>query len=348
VATPGEWGRSGPAGGDPTSTPPPPQTGEQRVRAPQNVTVTVLGGGSFKVTWNDIRYRFADGELRETLLDHWRVIYASTEVAGSPTGGEQWADRVANIGLGIYETHASGQGALISYTHTDTSLGDGWVVVVGISVTGLIGHPSQPAYVRLESATTALADDVTDVDLAVERRTVNGYQVLRLYPEYTSPSDMDQFWGVQLYVNGFHEVDLEEIASPHKFPTDTGGEPIPPDSWKFDIPAGDFPGSSLGLGTATFTNGSKNVVWASGDTFSAGMATRPIYIKEFSTVDGLWTTNTVDVFTDATHIVLLNNFTGVTGVYSWDVQQILIVYFVSLNRRGGRTATPTSAPNRTV
>jgi hypothetical protein len=273
----------------------------------------------------------------------WRVIYADAGVAGNVTGGQQWAIRVRDVGLGIYQQQVLGGGDMQEYIHVDPQLGDGWVVVVGVSVSGRLGQPSEPAYARLSVAGGAVSDDVTDVTVDIERRTVNGYEVIRVMPGYTSPVDMDNFWGVQLYFAGFHLPETEEIADAHRFPTTTGGHPIPPNSWSFDMP-----NSIDRSGTATFTNGSQSVVRVSGSTFVGGvggMVGRPIFARTFTTRDGLWEENIVDAVADVDHLTMVNNFAGTTGVYEWEVPEPLIIYFVSLNPRGGRKAdAPLTSP----
>jgi hypothetical protein len=310
-----------------------------------SVSVEVLIPGIiFRVHWIDLTLSPPNRRNTRAVPYGWRVIFASEETAGNATGGEQWSRRVMEIGLGLYDVVATGR-LSYSYTHTDI-VGNGWLVVASV-VDGETRNPCQPIYIDMSGSSGILANDVTDPSLDIQRRTANGYQVWRLFPGYTSPTDMTAFWGVQLYLNAFHGVDLEEIADAHKFPTGTGGQPTPPNSWDFDVPAGTDPTASVGNGTATFTNGSKAVVWVSGDHFSGGMATRPIYAKEF-TSDGVWTDAMVDTVTDGNNIVLLANFTGVTGTYQYDVLPTLICYFVALNPQGGRTTTPTSSPNRTI
>jgi hypothetical protein len=306
----------------------------------------LIPGIMFKIEWDDLT--LTGVPLRQGVgLDYsWRVIYATEEAAGNATGGEQWARRVMEIGLGIYDVAAHGVRRHYSYTHTGI-VNSGWVVVASV-VNDEEQNPSQPIYLDMSSFSGVLAQDITDPALDIERRTVNGYQVWRLYPGYTSPTDMTAFWGVQLYLANFHGVDLEEVADAHKFPTDTGGQPTPPNSWEFDIPAGTDPTASVGNGTALFTNGSKAVLWISGDHFSAGMLTRPIFVRTTTTGDDLWWDDYVNVFTDGDHITLLNNFTGTTGTYAYDVLPTLICYFVALNPQGGRTTTPTASPNRTI
>ena len=312
-----------------------------------HVTAQVLIPGiMFKVEWEDLTLSGVPLRQAVGLEYFWRVIYATQETAGNPTGGEQWARRVMEIGLGIYDVAARGVRRHYSYTHTDV-IGSGWVVVAALVNDELQG-PSQPIYLDMSGVSGIPAQDITDPSLDIERRTVHGYQVWRLKPGYTSPTDMTAFWGVQLYLSAFHGVVLEEIADAHKFPTGTGGEATPPNSWEFDIPAGVDPYSSVGNGTALFTNGSKAVVWVSGDHFSGGMTTRPIYARTTTTGDDLWWSDYADVVTDGNNIVLLNNFTGTTGTYQYDVLPTLICYFVALNPQGGRTTTPTASPNRTI
>lgn len=341
------WG-----GGQPNSGPTNPQEPESIEPRTPNVAVEVISAadGIFKVTWNDIAGVGAPPSVVQRLFHLWRVIYASKGAAGNPANSftTTFAVRVMNVGLQIYSIPVLNDGRLITYVHTDPDLGDGWIVVASLTTSGLLGRPSQPIYVRLETGVPDLPDEITGEELTLERLTVGGYQVWRFHPSYVSPADMTDFWGVQLYLNGFHQVDLEEISNAHPFPTNVGGERIPANSWEFDLPAGDKPGSSMGMGTATFTNGSTAVVRVSGDNFDAGMASRPIYIKEFDERDGTWTEAAINTFTDANNINLLANFTGTTGVYSWDVLPVIICYFVALNPIGQRTATPTSSPNRTI
>lgn len=306
---------------------------ERRAAPPGHVTAEILDPGIFRVRWQDIRLT-ARRDF-DTLLDRWRVVICSTEVAGNSSGGDQFRERVLGLGLGVNEQPVRGDGSTHEYIHTDVHLGDVWVVVVGISVTSLVGFPSTPILVALEGPSTALPFDIPSATLTWLAKTVNGYNVFALFPTYQSPFDMTNFFGMQLYgVNYFGGAEEEELGNMNIFGSGTGGAYSSP--WEMHLPQ-----PILATGTAVFAHNSPNVYWASGDPWDVGMLGRPIFIKDFATGDGTWITNDIGVFTDF-HTINLGAalFSGTSGTYTWFVPNSVDFYFVAVNRSGGRSATP--------
>jgi hypothetical protein len=293
--------------------------------------------GTIRARWRDINL-----DRRDSLLASWRVIYCPSSTAGNAIGGEQWADRVMRLGIGIEQVPIRGSGEEMEVRHLDLTKTNGYVVVTGISETGLLGYPSEPGFVRLEGSTAALANNVTNPAIAYSfQLTSGGYQVMKISPTYNLPSDIANFFGVHIHTTGYLGAGVpQELDSAHDQQGKPGGSAS--DQWIFHIPQD----SGLGSGTATFTNGSPNVVRVSGSNFTAGMVTRRMMVNWG--VGDTWFDSAVNTFTDANNVAMTSNFTGTTGVYSWVVLNAITFYFVSVSVRGSRVADFTTAPSVTI
>jgi hypothetical protein len=310
---------------------------EARAPRPRNVRIDVPEAGTIRARWRDINI-----DRRDSLLASWRVIYCPSSTAGNPIGGEQWADRVMRLGIGIEQVPIRGSGEEMEILHLDLHKTNGYVVVTGISETGLLGYPSEPGFVRLEGSTTALAADVTNPALSYSfQDTTGGYAVMKISPSYSLPSDTADFFGVHIHTMGYMGANVPmEIDSAHDQQGKPGGARSDP--WILHIPRD----SGLGSGTATFNNGSAAVVRVSGTNFAAGMVGRRMMVQDPNS--DTWFDSAVNTFTDINNVTMTSPYTGPTGIRSWVVLNAITFYFVSISVRGSRVADFTTAPSVTI
>jgi hypothetical protein len=330
----GFGGQGGGEGGG--GTPP----GWQAPAAPRNVSVTVLRVGvtpSFRVSWTDEEVQ----PPATRTVDNWQVRFVDEKVAGTTSNEPDFPTKALGLSRFLNTISSQGQGAVLTYTHTEEGMKDGYVLVIGVK-DFYGGPPSQPWLVRLQSSSLVIADEVTDQDAVLFTETFNGAEYFNFTPEFTSPSDVTVFKGVQIYWDPYPS-DLAEMGNVDVFVGQTGGFHQVSPYRRFPVDDS----LAMGRGTLTSTNGDVEVVWDSGDVFDVGWVGRPIFIQWTGGTDdfaGAWITRSVNAFTDATHLDL-DTAAPEDGVFPFFVMAPITAYFVSISIYGTRRTDVTSAPS---
>jgi hypothetical protein len=339
----GGWGEGG-GGGDTTSHIQPP--------APRDVRAKTTAIGEFNVSWKD----YDQADWQGTSPFSWSVRYCSASQAGNPgdpfdplgigppgTGAaysaRAWILHMLYVSKQVGSTPALGHGARMSLTHRE-DLPDGYVLVVGTTGT-YVGPPSYPIYLRLTAESLVVPDvgTVGPLALTITKERVPR-DVLRVDGQYGvlfSPT-VQQFAGVHPHVINYDGVSTPREVGPMARWDGSNGII----TFTYRVPV--EPGQASG--TAQFTHGSANVVWVSGDTFSAGYVGRRIIADLSATVASA--TYVVQTYTNSTHIALNAVFfdpNGVGGIYQWKIFSNSTWYFVPIGKSGARVGDYTTAPS---
>jgi hypothetical protein len=311
--------------------------------APREVNVTVKQVGvipTFQVTWLDEEVIPPSTPTVAT----WQVRFVDEKVAGSLSNESDFPTKALNLSRYLNTVATAGKGSRLTYTHTEAGMQDGYVIVIGFK-DFYGGPPSQPWLVRLQSSSLVISPDITDQSAVYYVETFNGAEYVNFTPEFTAPSDVFFFRGVQIYWDRYVTAALSEMGNTDIFTGASGATHQVSPYRRF--PVNDF--LALGRGTVSVTSGSADVVWASGDLFAAGWVGRAIFIQWPGGygLPGGWPRRNVAIFTDTTHLTMDQN-AAATGTFSFFTLKAVTAYFVSLSVYGSRRPDITGAPSITL
>lgn len=301
---------------------PNPNTRFRRPPAAKNVTARVTGVGQVTVRWQD--YNPTDPwDINEDFA--WYIRYCPAAVAGVQDA--HWTLSVLQRSKVIGVMGAVGSGQYFTITYHEDNIPDGYIMVRGES-TSMQGEPSTPIFVQLGDDNTDTTPDVSSInvlDVTVEKERVP-YDVLKLDFFYIAPFNKKDFAGVHVHMVGYNGVSVPvEIGQMAHWDKSSG---LLTHTHRLAIEGG------LGSGTATFTNGSPNVVRLTGTNFNGAWVNRQILIDMSSTE--AHAERTIASFTDANHIAMNADFIGVTGTYTWKVLNQTTFYVVPIGLNGSR------------
>jgi hypothetical protein len=298
---------------------------------PDGVRVRFLGNSTIEVRWLDVLFQYSENHP----VDTWGVRFTSDAAAGVQVGGLTWAKNVFAAGFEIGRVSSQADGGERKITYTNSALTTGYITICGQN-RGILGIPCTPVPVSFATALTVLPPEVTlqtmIVNETVALNGTGGYVLITgMLPSYIPPATLTNFRGMQLHMKGFNgTTELTEVGTMHLY----DGAPTGNSSYVFSIPFEDLP---LGSGTATFTNGSKNVVRVSGTNFAIGWQNR-IMTVNYGTTPPTFEPGPpkVQTFTDVNHLSLFVNFAGTTGTYTFQTYNLWDFYFVSVSKSGVR------------
>lgn len=321
----------------------PRQNQDRTPPAPRNVTINVKANGTWIISWADFRAPIINGEDTNP-VDGWIVGFVPQSLIGPQSSDPNWLTAAQSKAIVIAGVPSLGQGKTLTYFQSDTSLGDGYAMIWGVSISGKIGPPSQPLRVIVSTTTGAIPGDPTWPSLTRIKRQVkladNANKVYNFVHGITwgPPADISQFGGVEMFMTGFSgSATLITLGSPCPWSRSTALH-----DYTLTV-AADTPQLSA---NGHFVNGSKNIVRNSGTAFNAlgtGNTLDVFGTGVFGTDYTQVYTDFYNTFTDANHIAMLSNFTGPTGDYDMCINNQWVYYLNSLSISGVRRTNPAAS-----
>ena len=298
------------------------------------------------MTWNGlfIRQQINGSGPR---VGTWNVGFCQTALAPQQSSSTTWAVDVKNRSQILNNLVGNVTGGTYSYFQSDTSLGDGWVVIWATSQDGNDGPPSTPLYATISATTGAIPSDPGGLS-----RTRHTQQVLlkdntqKVYVfnhtiSWTPPSDVSQFGGMSLFVrniNGDNALaDMQEVSSMCPWNHTTG---VQSQTYSFIMP------EDLGVqdNIVTLTNGSTTMTRTSGTNFIVGNVGHQVVVYGASASDF------VQVYQDQINTWTSTNvqdtggtFTGTTGTYAIRTYNAMTYFLTSVSLVGNHKADPSTS-----
>jgi hypothetical protein len=348
---------SGPPDPDPDFVPAAPKA--VRLSAVSPVT------GQWTLSWADIRI---NGKQATQPLKYWQVVYVRNEAIQSFLASDpNWVNNVLHSGEArvLATISSSGSGYIMVYNHADLTLVDGYVLVVGTGVNGLLGAPSVPIRLSFATGTGQPLQGLqqTIIHLYRYKETQVGYpnthrtRVVWFFiakEQLTSRINQSNYAGVQLFMSGAWQGPAAGNIADGVGGVVYGNVPVPPiatpiksalaSGINYVLPEATF---QLWAGTASFTNGGLNMGRVSGPAFNVGTMTNRRILAEYSAV-GYDGDSGYDYFAnpvlDGNNIQLNQTWKEASGTYSVIIPQATAWYFVAVSGTGTHVQNVTTAP----
>lgn len=319
---------------------------------PASVTLSAFANGTWRISWKDqyVRQQWFNPFITDITVKNWVVAFCPKSIAGPSSSDLTWATNVQKAATPIGTVGSTGSGKPLSYFQGDTSLGDGYALVWGISQTYLVGPPSYPILVTV-SATTGFTPSANKDDPRFQSCTRSVRQVKladnanKIYEfnysdiAFKPPVDLTQYGGMQMFGTGFQHPSTSvpvEMGSMCPWNGTSGNN-----DYQIVIPAEAEVAATNTL--ATFTNGTQACVRVSGDSFinSTGNTIAVFnagtndFVAVFSTIVSAWI--------NANAITIGVFFPFTTGNYNCRIYNLLNHYLNTVTRAGLHRSDPTAS-----
>ncbi len=314
---------------------------------PRSASLTVYSNGTWQAKWQDVRIPQGADDTFDP--PDWIVGFCPDAAAGPASNNLSWARDVRDKAKVLGDVASNGRGQMLSWSQGDVSSGDGWVVIWGENVSGKKGEPCHPMHDVVSLTTGAIPNDPQPGGVTADRfvRKVhyednagsNVYEFVHTIKWKPPATQLTEFAGMQMYRTGVNgTADLIETSSMCPWNGTTGVN-----TYSFITPEDEGVTSHKNT-VATFTHGSANLVWVSGDHFSSANNGKWVVVYGASADDevAVYTAHQLSS-ANSTHMVLDAAFTGTTGNYSMRIYNTWTYYLVGVSVSGLRRGDPASS-----
>jgi hypothetical protein len=304
----------------------------------------VYSNGTWQASWSDVRV--PQGADDTFLPPNWVVGFCTDSAAGPSSASTTWAQDVRDKSKVLGTVFSNGRGETLTWSQGDVSSGDGWVVIWGESaLQGKKGQPCKPMHdvvsltsggILLDPQVAVTADRIIRKVHLEDNAGSDVYEFVHTIKWKPPATVLTEFAGMQTYITGINGgTRPTEASSMCPWNGTTGFQ-----TYGFSIPEDEGVQDTVAL----FTHGSANLVYVSGDHFSAGVNGHWVSVFGASADDevAVYTSHQLSS-ANSTHMVLDAAFTGTTGNYSMRVYNIWTYYLVAVSVSGVRRGDPTAS-----
>jgi hypothetical protein len=182
-------------------------------RAPQDVTFVPIAGGGIKALWRDQGSPETGLRVSDVVVQDWELHLCSPSLVGATRAPK---DVLAKSGGAVATIRSGHRGQFLILTVVDPTMTDVYAQIVGISVNGALGIPSDPSYVSAGGIGTGPLNDVTSPAVNLTAVVdIYGNHFVQVNPSYVAPLVLGRFYGVAIHSTGYvGDSTLIEMGSP--------------------------------------------------------------------------------------------------------------------------------------